>query len=591
MTATRSNAKCADDMLELLGDLCLAASRFVAPARVKKTMRQWLGGRRLSEVDNPDLVLGEAMALALDFSLFAPSASGKTAIDRFARQHCLSNAEEGKALDALRQGCFRILEIQGAHPGGGIWALDLANDERCHVVACPSWVTLEGVIIAARLAMIDASVMVPVGPVTPLDEDGLAMAQKRLANPHRCAEAVYRHVVRFGRPEIAGLNRETKNETRHFPFTARDGLLHQLAFAWATDKGEINASAKEEQKAREAISEQALIEILLALTLAQERSMQPLSVAYDHLLTLQLETIARRSAAGVTGPLGSLEHLEALVKQATDDGALPIAARTVFEAARRRLVASGQDAPRGDVDLDKILARIQALRLKTVDRGCTEEEAIAAAVKVADLLDRHGLSLGEIKLKNQNAEGFGVDTGRRRFGPIDGCIPVIGRFCDCRLWSEQGDDGQIRYIFFGLPADTAGARYLYDLIEQTFQTETQTFKRSVLYASHRARERRSATHSFQTGLAQGIGQKLERLRGQREVKMRASAGRDLVVVKDAVIDQDLAKLGLRFKTRGGSRKRSVLKDAYQAGQEAGDRFTYRPGIEEDVAPMFGGHLG
>jgi hypothetical protein len=193
-------------------------------------------------------------------------------------------------------------------------------------------------------------------------------------------------------------------------------------------------------------------------------------------------------------------------------------------------------------------------------------------------------------LKTQHAEGFGVDTGRRRFGPIDNCLPVVGRFCDCRVWTEQDDDGQIRYIFFGLPADTEGARYLYELIEQAFETETRQFKQSELYASHRTGERRSATRSFQTGLAQGISWKLERLRAERKTTMQAAAGRDLVVVKDEVIDEDLAKLGLHFTTRGGRRRRSVLTEAYEAGQEAGDRFTYRPGVTEESGPICDGHL-
>src|SRR4051812_7011300 len=41
-----------------------------------------------------------------------------------------------------------------------------------------------------------------------------------------------------------------------------------------------------------------------------------------------------------------------------------------------------------DVDaLDKLKARIQALRAKTIDNGCTESEAVSAAAKVAELLD------------------------------------------------------------------------------------------------------------------------------------------------------------------------------------------------------------
>ena len=249
------------------------------------------------------------------------------------------------------------------------------------------------------------------------------------------------------------------------------------------------------------------------------------------------------------------------------------------EARRRvRLAGLGRASRPADADLDRVLARIQALRAKTVDRGCTEAEAITAAGKVAELLDRYGLSLGEVELKEQSCEGFGVGTGRRRFGPIDSCIPTVAAFCDCRVWSEQAADGEIRYVFFGLPADVAGARYLYELVERAFATETELFKRSELYAGHRSGERRSATQSFQTGLAHGIARKLDALRREREAGMRAESGRDLVPVKQAVIDEELAKLGLHFHMRDGRKGRYVLREAYEAGHEAGARFEHRPGI-------------
>ena len=45
-------------------------------------------------------------------------------------------------------------------------------------------------------------------------------------------------------------------------------------------------------------------------------------------------------------------------------------------------------------------------------------------------------------------------------------------------------------------------------------------------------------------------------------------------------ESELAKLGLRFHSRGGGRGRPVLRDAYAAGHAAGGRFEYRPGIGE-----------
>jgi hypothetical protein len=63
--------------------------------------------------------------------------------------------------------------------------------------------------------------------------------------------------------------------------------------------------------------------------------------------------------------------------------------------------------------------------------------------------------------------------------------------------------------------------------------------------------------------------------------MREASGRDLVPVKEAVVEEELAKLGLRFHARGGGGKgRYVLRDAYEAGHEAGSRFEHRPGIDQ-----------
>jgi len=226
------------------------------------------------------------------------------------------------------------------------------------------------------------------------------------------------------------------------------------------------------------------------------------------------------------------------------------------------------------------LDRIQGLRGKTVEKGCTEQEALAAAEKVAELLDRYGLSLSEVELKSQPCEGAGIKTGRKRFGPIDDCIPAVGRFCDCRVWSEKTAGGEIRYVFFGLPADVAGARYLYDLVEQAFETETERFKASALYAEHHPSQRRGATNSFQTGLAHGITGKLCTLHAEREATMRTSTGRDLVPIKKAVVDEELAKLGMTFEARSGQKGKRVLSAAYHAGHEAGHRFEWRPGIEQ-----------
>ncbi len=172
----------------------------------------------------------------------------------------------------------------------------------------------------------------------------------------------------------------------------------------------------------------------------------------------------------------------------------------------------------------------------------------------------------------------GIETSRRRRSPLDECAGTIAMFCDCRNWYEMTPQGHIRHIFFGLPADVPGARYLWEKIDEAFDTETAAFKRSELYEAHPSPKRRTATASFQEGLGQGIRVKLGRLKDERNAAVRASGGRDLVPVKQDVIEDELAAMGMRLKFLHAGRKK-LLATAYEKGRITGENLEW----EEKIA--------
>ena len=148
---------------------------------------------------------------------------------------------------------------------------------------------------------------------------------------------------------------------------------------------------------------------------------------------------------------------------------------------------------------------------------------MTAAAKVAELLDRYGLSLSELDLRGQSCEGSAVETERKRAGPINDCVPATAAFFDCRIWGEKDGAGRLRYVFFGHPADGAAARYLYDPVDQAFTREAALFKFGETYAAMPSNLRRTATNSFQIGLGRGIIVKLHDLRTGRAVALRGSS--------------------------------------------------------------------
>src|SRR6478752_2303796 len=60
--------------------------------------------------------------------------------------------------------------------------------------------------------------------------------------------------------------------------------------------------------------------------------------------------------------------------------------------------------------LDRLKTRIQGLRSKTTDNGCTEAEALLAAAKVAELLDRYDLSLTDAQIRTAQCEQRHYET-------------------------------------------------------------------------------------------------------------------------------------------------------------------------------------
>jgi hypothetical protein len=87
-------------------------------------------------------------------------------------------------------------------------------------------------------------------------------------------------------------------------------------------------------------------------------------------------------------------------------------------------------------------------------------EALLAAAKVAELLDRYDLSLTDIEIRDSECEQRPYETYRKKRIPLDGCVGAIANFCDCRVWREKNQLGDARYVFFGLRSDIEVAHYL-----------------------------------------------------------------------------------------------------------------------------------
>jgi hypothetical protein len=244
-------------------------------------------------------------------------------------------------------------------------------------------------------------------------------------------------------------------------------------------------------------------------------------------------------------------------------------------------------------ELLRVKGRIKALTEKTVANGCTEAEAMAAADMVGRLLERYALSMDEIEIRTARCVQAAVPIGGRRRRPIDGCVPTIARFCDCKVWlartaaadPDQADFGRARfdsqYVFFGFETDTALATYLFAVIDRAIITETVAFKR--LNPRFRGVRLRQASASFQHGVVARVSERLDAMHGARDAAVHAQrpTGTALVVAKNRVVEDAFRETDVRLVSMSAMGPR-VITTAFRAGWTAGDRINLNRPVAGDA---------
>lgn len=228
-------------------------------------------------------------------------------------------------------------------------------------------------------------------------------------------------------------------------------------------------------------------------------------------------------------------------------------------------------------ELAKVKARIRALTEKTVSNGCTEAEALAAAEMVGRLLDRYALSMEEIDLRQARCVQKEVPLQGRQRRPVDGCVPAIARFCDCKVWLARDERG-MRYVFFGFEADAELAVYLFSVVERGIRSETASFREQHPELTGSAL--RSASISYQQGMASRIAERLEAMHDERRAAAAAQAGTGtaLVVVKHRMVDEAFRETSVRLTAARGRGLRA--NGAYRKGYAAGGRINLNRPIRE-----------
>lgn len=219
-----------------------------------------------------------------------------------------------------------------------------------------------------------------------------------------------------------------------------------------------------------------------------------------------------------------------------------------------------------EAELDRAKRLIQKMAERTTDRGCTEEEALSAAEKIADLLRQFDLRLDEVIIREERCVQREVYAADQAMGTV---ISGIRDLCSLIAYIDNRATGVTTYVLFGMERDIELGVYLYEICHEAADEGWAEYIQSTGRQTTKQRE------SFRMGFADRLFQRFmelkeERDRFHREQRAKVEAtGTDLVLVRDRIVEEEFAKTGIRL-TRAGRGRRASDSHAYGQGHSAAD---------------------
>ena len=223
------------------------------------------------------------------------------------------------------------------------------------------------------------------------------------------------------------------------------------------------------------------------------------------------------------------------------------------------------------ISKDGLAQKLRALQNMTVANGCTESEALVAAAKAAELLERYGLSLEELKAAAPDhvCDSDSVNCGRRHTHEAQFLAPKIAEFTKTKIWLSRTRT-DVRLTFFGLKADVQIASYLFTVFRTAMETEW-----AIYWASHKEdhpRHGKTVRKSFLMGMIKRLNARFSALIEAAKSGPALSESREIIVLKAQIVEKAFRELNLRLEEKSRRTTRAYFDSrAYDAGQLAGEK--------------------
>lgn len=175
--------------------------------------------------------------------------------------------------------------------------------------------------------------------------------------------------------------------------------------------------------------------------------------------------------------------------------------------------------------------KIRALLAKAEDSAATEAEAMSAANKAKELLDKYQLDIGAVGLMEEGFDELRASSETKESARIQKIIGFwVGKYTDTiGLSMGQGRGKPSVGTYFGLKSDVIFAVWLAQSLEKYVLRNSEPFKCFG----------KDYYKSYRDGVCLGIIDKIQEAIKERDCKKSAGCGTDLVPIdKEAIVSHE-----------------------------------------------------
>jgi len=229
----------------------------------------------------------------------------------------------------------------------------------------------------------------------------------------------------------------------------------------------------------------------------------------------------------------------------------------------------------------EIAKKIKALLAKTVQAGCTEQEAFTAFELAQRLISEYQIDLTEAELIEEGFSTFALDwTSEKRQFIEDRLVVAIGKFTDCKPLrvvnsscfgkGKKTKKGSYKLVFYGFKSDVAFASWLISSLISFAENSAEAHVLYELGEEYSLKQQKEAWRAYVEGLCDRIRKRLAELKQAPKVKTGNAVA---IINKVQLIEQYLNEHGV--KTKPGNKLSTNLDNeesfyaGYRRGEEAG----------------------